>query len=403
MKPPPVPLAWRNLAHDPVRFALFASGIGFAVVLMGVQLGIMNAMLDGNTLLFRCIDADLVLVNPGRPALVFPDTFVRRRAEQAAGVPGVAAVIPIYVEQNVSALRHTAGDPAERAQTRKLRVIGTDPAARVFALPNLDPGGWAKLETPGAALFDRLSRPSPTAPGETVFGPLAVGTQTELAGKNVELVGGFDLGFDFATDGTLILSDRTFARVLRDPYYPQSPLAAVDYAAVRVVPGEDPVAVRDRVAAVFADAGDVTVLTKAELIDRERAFWWASTPVGFAFGAGVVLGFVVGIVIVYQILSGDVADHLPQYATLKAIGYTNRYLSGVVLQEAGILALAGYLPGMLVTWVAYRALTHLTGMPLELSPGRAGLVFALTAGMCAASGLLAVRRVKTADPADVFG
>jgi putative ABC transport system permease protein len=109
------------------------------------------------------------------------------------------------------------------------------------------------------------------------------------------------------------------------------------------------------------------------------------------------------VVIVYQILSGDVADHLPQYATLKAIGYRNGYLNGIVLQEAGVLALTGYVPGLLVTWLAYRFLTHLTGMPLDLTPGRAGLVFALTTGMCAASGLLAVRRVKSADPADVFG
>jgi putative ABC transport system permease protein len=315
----------------------------------------------------------------------------------------VASVHPILVEHNVSGLRHTAPDPAARAQTRKLRVIGVDPDARVFALPNLDPGGWYALERPGTALFDRQSRPSATAPGETVFGPFAAGTHTELAGQNIELVAGFDLGFDFAADGTLVLSDRTFARILREPYHPQSPLAAVDYAAVRVEAGADVLAVRDRVRAAVGDDGDVTVLTKAEWVDRERGFWWISTPVGFAFGAGVVLGFVVGVVIVYQILSGDVADHLPQYATLKAIGYPNAYLSGIVLQEAGILALTGYLPGMLVTWGAYRLLTHLTGMPLELTPGRAGLVFALTAGMCAASGLLAVRRVKTADPADVFG
>jgi putative ABC transport system permease protein len=403
-RPPPVPLAWRNLAHDPVRFGLFASGIGFAVVLMGVQLGIMNAMLDGNTLLLRRLDADLVLVNPARPALVFTETFSRRRVEQAAGVPGVASVHPVLVEHNFGSLRHTAADPAGRTQTRRLRVVGVDPAARVFDLPNLDPGAWDALAAPGAALFDRRSRPhpEPASPGETVFGPFETGTRTELAGQDLTLVGGFDLGFDFATDGTLVLGDRTFARLLREPYHPQSPLAAVDFAAVRVEPGADVAAVRERLRAALGGGEDVAVLTKAELVDRERAFWWVSTPIGFAFGAGVVLGFVVGVVICYQILSGDVADHLPQYATLKAMGYRNGYLSGVVLQEAGILALAGYLPGMVVTYGAYRLLTDLTGMPLELTPGRVGLVFALTAGMCAASGLLAVRRVKAADPADVF-
>ena len=400
---PPVPLAWRTLAHDPVRFALFAAGIGFAVVLMGVQLGIMNAMLDGNTLLLRRMDADLVLVNPARPALVFTETFGRRRVEQAAGVPGVAAVHPVFVEHNVGSLRHTAAAAADRGPTRRLRVIGVDPAARVFDLPGLDPGAWEALAAPDTALFDRMSRAAPDAPGETVFGRFAAGTRTELSGHGLLLVGGFDLGFDFGTDGTVVVSDRTFARLLREPYTPGSPLAGVDFAAVRLDPGADVAEVRDRLRAALGGAGDVDVLTKDELVERERGFWWISTPIGFAFGAGVVLGFVVGIVICYQILSGDVADHLPQYATLKAMGYPNRYLSGVVLQEAGILALAGYLPGILVTYGAYRFLTHLTGMPLELTPGRGGMVFALTAGMCAASGLLAVRRVKTADPADVFG
>lgn len=398
---PPVPLAWRNLAHDPVRFALFAAGIGFAVVLMGVQLGIMNGMLDGNTLLLRRLDAELVLVNPARPAVVFPETFSRRRVEQAAGVPGVVGVYPIYVEHNFG-IQHTA-DPAARGATRKLRVVGVEPAARVFDLPGLDAGGWAKLDLPGAALFDRLSRPDPDAAGASVFGPLEVGERTELAGVELSLVAGFDLGFDFAADGTLVVSERTFARALREPYHPQSPLAGVDFAAVRLAAGADVLEVRDRLRAALAASPDVTVLTKAELVDRERRFWWVSTPIGFAFGAGVVLGFVVGVVICYQILSGDVADHLPQYATLKAMGYRNSYLTGVVLQEAGILALAGYLPGMLVTYAAYRGLTALTGMPLELTPGRAGLVFALSVGMCVASGLFAVRRVKTADPADVFG
>jgi putative ABC transport system permease protein len=400
---PAVPLAWRNLAHDPVRFALFAAGVGFAVVLMGVQLGIMNAMLDGNTLLFRRLDADLVLVNPARPALVFPEPFTRRRLGQAAGVPGVAAVHAIYVEHNASPLRHTAADPSERGANRKLRVIGVDPAARVFDLPDLDPGAWAALEAPGTALFDRRSRPDADAPGESVFGPLAAGTRTELAGRELTLVGGFDLGFDFSADGTLVVSERTFAAVLREPAAPgAAPLAGVDFAAVRLDPGANVLEVRDRLRAALADTPDVTVLTTAELVERERQFWWISTPVGFAFGAGVVLGFVVGCVICYQILSGDVADHLPQYATLKAIGYRNSFLTGVVLQEAGILALAGFLPGMVVTYGAYRLLTELTGMPLELTWGRAGLVFALSVGMCLASGLFAVRRVKTADPADVF-
>src|SRR5262245_29221180 len=112
-----VPLAWRNLSHDWVRFALFSSGIGFAVVLMGVQLGIMNAMLDSNTVLLRQLDADLVLINPTRKSLLFREGVNRRRAEQATQVDGVARAEPVYVEYQLGMLRHTAEDPAARTQT----------------------------------------------------------------------------------------------------------------------------------------------------------------------------------------------------------------------------------------------------------------------------------------------
>ena len=116
----------------------------------------------------------------------------------------------------------------------------------------------------------------------------------------------------------------------------------------------------------------------------------------------MVLGFVVGMVICYQILTSDVADHLPEYATLKAIGYTNRYLSWVVVQESLILAAAGFVPGIAVTYGTYLLLTDLTGLPLVLTPGRFGLILGLTVVMCVTSGLLAVRKIKKVDPADVF-
>lgn len=400
----PVPLAWKNLTHDRVRFALFASGIGFAVVLMGVQLGIMNAMLDANTAIITTLDADIVLVNPTRPGLLFRQTFSRRRLDQAAGVPGVASAHAFYIDYELGRLRNTAANPALRGPTRRLRVIGVDPAARPLDLPNLDPGSWDRLLTPGTALYDRKSRPTPDArePGETVFGKLENGRKTELSGRELTLVGGFDLGFDFSTDGTLVISERTFSRDLREPYYPLSPLAEVDLGLIRVKPGVDVRAVQAQLRDEIGREGDVEILTKAEMVDRERSFWWASTPIGFAFGAGVVLGFVVGVVICYQILSSDVADHFAEYATLKAIGYPNRYLSLVVLQEALILAAAGFIPGMAVIYGAYRYLTMISAMPLHLTPTRIGLVLALTVVMCVASALFAVGKVKKVDPADVF-
>lgn len=398
-------LAWKNLSHDKVRFALFASGIGFAVVLMGVQYGIMNAMLDSNTVLIERLNGDLVLINPNKASLLFREGVSRRRIAEAGGVAGVKSVAPVFVEYSTAALRHTAADPGARTNTRRVRVIGVDPNADLLDLPGVTAEQWRALNTPGTALYDRKSRPHPdqvTHPGESVFGKLEPGARTELAGRDIRLVAGFEMGFDFGTDGSVVVSDRTFAEWVREPYYPTSPLAEADIGVVRLEPGAAPADVKAALRAKFGADGDVLVLTRDEMVWREKSFWWTNTPIGFAFGAGVLLGFVVGMVICYQILASDVADHLPEYATLKAIGYTNRYLSGVVLQEALILAAAGFVPGMAVTYGTYRVLTDLTGLPLVLTPGRFALVLVLTAVMCVASGLLAVSKVKKVDPADVF-
>jgi putative ABC transport system permease protein len=111
---------------------------------------------------------------------------------------------------------------------------------------------------------------------------------------------------------------------------------------------------------------------------------------------------VVGMVICYQVLSSDVADHLAEYATLKAIGYPNRYLGMVVLQEALLLAVAGFVPGLACSWLLYQLLSALTDLPMELTWFRIGFVLFLTIVMCAASGLLALRKALEVDPAEVF-
>jgi putative ABC transport system permease protein len=405
--PRPVPLAWKNLTHDRVRFMLFSAGIGFAVVLMGVQLGIMNAMLDSNTVLLRQLNAELVLINPTRKSLLFREGVNRRRAEQALQVNGVAAVESVYIDYQLGMLRHTAEDPRERTQTRRVRVVGVDPDSGVLNLPGVPREDWERLRVPGTALYDRKSRQHPDQtkyPGESVFGRLADGVQTELAGRNITLVGnGFELGFDFGTDGTLIVSDRTMGAWVRGRYTAPGvdPLAEVDLVAVRLEPSADVGRVKSELEAMFA-AGDVEVLTRSAMVTREKLFWWTNTPIGFAFGAGVVLGFVVGLVICYQILSSDIADHAAEYATLKAIGYPNRYLNLVVLQESLILAVAGFVPGIAVTLGTFVILTGITGLPMEMTPGRFALVFGLAVAMCVVSAWMAVGKVKKVDPADVF-
>lgn len=405
---PRTPLAWSNLTHDRVRFLLFVLGIVFAVVLMFIQLGFRGALLDSNTLIHDHLNADLVLVSPNRQALAMREPFPRRRLAQAAAVRGVGEVHALYIENALGMMRHTGATAKDREPSQAVRVIGIDPDAHLLALPELDPRDERfaahKLKVPRTALFDRRTRINDKT-GETVFGQLDAGTQTEVTGQTITMVGSFALGPDFTTEGTIIVSADTFADVLRRPFTFGAPLAEVDVGLIRLAPGADREAVRTALREVLSRGErepDVDVVTVKELRDREQEFWLKNTPIGFAFGFGMFMGFAVGMVICYQILSGDVADHLPEYATLKAVGYGNLYLAWIVLQEALILAVTGFVIGLGLSWLAYLGLTEATGLPLRMGLERAVTVFVGTVVMCVLSGLIALVRLLRADPADVF-
>jgi putative ABC transport system permease protein len=147
---------------------------------------------------------------------------------------------------------------------------------------------------------------------------------------------------------------------------------------------------------------DVRVLTKAEFINFEKQYWSENTSIGFIFTMGTAIGFVVGVVIVYQILSGDVAEHTAEYATLKAMGYQDSYLLTVVFQEALILAFLGFLPGSAIAVSLYALTRNATNLPLFMTMSRAITVLILTIMMCLISGGIATRKLRAADPADIF-
>src|SRR5207245_4245857 len=147
---------------------------------------------------------------------------------------------------------------------------------------------------------------------------------------------------------------------------------------------------------------DVQIQTKQDFLDQEMTYWKENTPLGYLFGLGAALGFVVGIVICYQILYTDVVDHLPQFATLKAIGYRDRFLRRVVLREALYLSLLGHVPGLAISYLLYLLLAGATGLPIEMPLSRVALMLALTVAMCMVAGVIAIRKVIAADPAEVF-
>jgi putative ABC transport system permease protein len=387
MHSPPA-LAWQQLVREKGRFLVAVVGVAFAVLLMLMQLGFKDSLFESTVLLHRRFNADLVLISPQSSFLSTMQFFPRRRLYQALTVPGVASASPIYI-----GVTYPIGwrNPYT-GTTRNIYVIGFSLDDRALDMPPVIAQA-ERLRAPDAVLFDALGRPE--------YGPIAQDFRsgrpisTEVGRRKISVAGLFDLGTSFAVDGTLITSDVNFLRL-----FPARPWGLIDVGLIRLTPGADPLAVKQALARALP--ADVQVLTKPEYIDREIRYWAGSTPIGFVFAFGSVMGFIVGSVIVYQILFADVADHLPEYATLKAIGFTNRYLKGVVLSQAVILAVLGYLPGLLVSAQLYRLTVRATSLPMRLEAGVSLMVLGLTILMCGASGLLALRKVQEADPADIF-
>jgi len=381
-----VSLAWLQLKREKLRLAAAIAGVTFGVVLIFVQLGFQSALFDSSVRFHSTLDYDIVIVSPKTDTIIQAKPFARSRLYQLVGVEQVERVTPVYL--GTASWRH----PLRPADSRSIFVFGFDPSLPGFDWPGVAEG-LSQLRLPDRVLFDRASR--------VEYGPLAEllaergAVETEVNQRRIEVVGLFELGTSFGIDGSLVTSDLNFHRIFSD-----RSASHVDIGLVRLEDGADPELVRDRIIATIP--GDVDVLTQAQFVAREIEYWNESTPIGFVFSFGVIMGLVVGSIIVYQILFSDVQDSLAEYATLKAMGYTHGYLVGVVMREAILLGLFGYLPAVAVTLVVYAQAGAATNLPIEMTIVRAAVVLGLTLFMCCSSAGLAIRKLRSAEPAEIF-
>ena len=380
-----IPLAWLLLTRQPMRLAVALAGIAFAGILMFMQLGFRDGLFEASITLHKLFDTDLVLISPRTTSSVAMAGFPRRRLVQAMAHPAVQGVSPVH--WNLLSWRN----PENRA-TRSILVLGFEPLDPLLQDDSLRRQA-PLLSQRGRVLFDERSRKE--------FGPIGPWfrqgrtIETEVAGKRVRVVGLVALGPSFGADGNLLTSGETFLWLM-----PNTPAGSIELGLIRLVPGSDP-------AKVAADLRrqlpqDVVVYSKQGFQDFEKNYWATSTAIGFIFTLGSAMGFVVGCVIVYQILHGDVSDHLPEYATLMAMGYPLRDLLGVVAREGLLLSLLGYGPALAAALGLYGLVRSATGLPVAMSGERALLVFGLILVMCMVSAGLAMRRLADADPAEIF-
>jgi putative ABC transport system permease protein len=380
-----IPLAWSQLVNEKLRLLAAVAGIAFAVILMLMQLGFRDALFTSITQVHRHLRGDLVLVSSQYVYLVSTKVFTQRRLYQALAFEEVESVAPLYV--GVANWKNP-----ETYVERPIFVIGFDPNARAFEVPGLIEN-LGRIQIPDVVLFDLASRPE--------FGPIAeqfrkTGTLvTEVNGRKIEVGGLVTLGASFAADGNLITSDLNFLRLMT-----MRQQGLIDMGLITLKSGADPERVRAQLEAALPK--DIKVMTREGFVDREKNFWASNAPIGFVFNLGVVMGLIVGTVIVYQILYTDVSDHLAEYATLKALGYTNRYLFSVVIQESLILSILGFLPGYAIAQTMYIITQRTTHLPIHMTLERVLMVFILTVVMCTGSGAVAMRKLQSADPAEIF-
>jgi len=380
-----IPLSWLQLAGERKRFLAAIAGVTFAVTLMMFQMGIFVAIFEKVVYPHRAMRADLAMTSRDYNNLFSNNQFTIRRLEQALAAEGVADVAPIYLYSGH--LRNPV-----TMQNMPIFVFGIQPGSNPFALPDID-RQLGLLSTSEDVLYDRKSLKE-YGPIEKLFnrdGEVA----TELDGRRIVVRGLFTMGGTISSGGHLLAGEEAFFRL-----FPQLSRGLINVGLIRLRPGADPARVAERIRAIVPD--DVRIWSYEGFVAEEKRYWNERSPLAFIFLGTMLVAMVVGAVIVYQILYTDVNDHLREYATLKAIGIGDRFFLNLVLQQSTILMVCGFLPGTLITSQLYAVTRSKAAMPAYLSLGNMTLVFALAFVMCTLSGVLALRRLKQADPADVF-
>lgn len=380
-----LPIGWLQLSHHRGRMVAAVAGIAFANMLVFVQLGIASAMSDVVRTSYIVFRADVVISPSNANTLTDGTTLPRRVVYQAMAQSGVAAAAPLYIGQ--------VAWERPKLVAASLIVYALPPEASRFAGPAIR-GQLNAIALPMRVILDSLTRD--VDPAWAARASPDVPLDFEVGGREISAVGRYEMGGGFGWDGSLVASDQTFMKLVQQ----RSP-GTPSHVLVDLAPGVDgESAIKQLRAALSSEA--VKVRSYAQAIEDNVDFQTTEVPMGSIVGAGVLLGLFVGVVIVYQVLATDVAAHLRDYATFKAIGYSHPFVLGIVFEEALILAVLGFLPGLATANAIYVVLAQATNLPFGMEAERSLWVFAGTLVACTLSGVVAAWRLRSIDPADLF-
>ena len=369
-------LAFRNLIHDRLRLIATVIGIVFSIVLVTVQMGLYVSFERMVTVMIDHADADLWIVPRGTKCFEDPSMLDERERFRALAVDGVASAVPLVI--GFAQWRTPSGG------NTPIFMIGSDPRGDGLAPWNVIEGTAQSLAMPGAVAIDRFyfDRLETTR----------VGDYAEIADQKVQVLA--------ITNGirSFTTTPYVFSSIDRARAYTGTAVNKASYFLVRVTPGVNVHLVRDR---LRAQMPDTEVLTTAEFRERSADFWLFGTGAGAALFAGAVLGLIVGTVIVAQTLYSSTKDHLNEFATLRAIGSSGRYIHKVIIFQALLSALIGYCLAATIGWIVVIA-TADTALPVVITPLMTAALLVLTVLMCVISAIAAIMKVTRIDPAMVF-
>ena len=369
-------LARRNLFHDRLRFIATLVGIVFSMVLVTVQMGLYLGFGHMVTTMIDHANADLWIMPVGTKCFEDPSVLDEQKRFRALSVNGVAEATPVVI--GFAQWKMPLGG------TTPVFIIGSQIRSGALLPWNLVEGSVSSLELPGAVAIDR-----------SYFDRLGIsgfGASAEIRDQRVE-VRALTRGIRSFTTTPYVFAPLDRARA----YTGMSPNKTT-YILVRITPDADVETVRSR---LKANISDVEVLTPAEFRDRSRSFWLFGTGAGAALFAGALLGVIVGTVIVAQTLYSSTKDHLNEFATLRAIGSSGRYIHKVIIWQALLSAVIGFCIAAGIGFFIVKR-TAETALPIMMTPQLTLGLFVLTVVMCVLSAVGAIAKVTRIDPAMVF-
>ncbi len=370
-------LASRNLFQDRLRFIATLIGIVFSVVLVMVQMGLYLGFGRMVTTMIDHAAADLWVVSKGATSFEDLTLLDIKTRDRLPGINGVAKVIPVLIGF-ADWRRQSDG------RVKPVFVIGSDLDAHALMPWNVVDGNLDALRANNAVAVDR-----------TYFGDLdvsGIATTAEVRGQPARVAAVTD-GIRSFTTTPYVFADLAHARA-----YIGLPPTKFNHFIIQLKPGAD---VRSVQHDMQAAAPDADVLTPAQFRDRSRSFWLFGTGAGAALFAGALLGVIVGTVIVAQTLYSSTKDHLYEFATLRAIGCSNRYIYRVIIWQALLNAVIGFALATAIGYVVV-LITAKTALPIVITPALVGGLFALTVVMCVGSAVTAIIRVVRIDPVMVM-